>query len=100
MKAVALLLLAASIAHADDQPPRLDVELGKTIERNVGYARGWLCDDPTLVKAELVTRDDVNYWIVTGEKLGSTTCRVGTEPGRPSQVFDVVVIPAKKKKAP
>ncbi len=97
MKALAIFLLGAAIARADDPPPRLEVELDKTIERNVGYARGWQCDDPTLVTADLVTRGDANFWIVTGVKLGTTQCRVGTEQYRPHRMFEVVVVPPKAK---
>ena len=79
-------------------PPE-PVEVGRTVERNVGYATGWFCDDPALVEASLVTRDDdYNYWIVTGVKVGSTQCRVGTDPTRASTVFDVTVKRARSKR--
>jgi len=81
------------IAPAFAQEPSLRVEIGKTVERLVGYARGWTCDDPSLVTAEVVTRGDHNVWIVTGKKLGSTKCRVGTDPYGVSYVFDVRVVP-------
>ena len=99
MKWLALaLVVVSSVALADGD--RLDVEVGKTVERDGGYARGgWFCDDPSLITAELVTRDDHNVWIVTGVKVGSTQCRVGTEMHRPYVVFDVHVVPAKKPKA-
>jgi hypothetical protein len=69
----------------------LAVEVGRKTERNVGNATGWFCDDPTLVDAALVTRGDVNYWVVAGLKAGTTQCRVGTDPSRTSFVFDVTV---------
>lgn len=69
----------------------LTVEVGRKTERNVGNATGWFCDDPTLVDAALVTRGDVNYWVVAGLKAGTTQCRVGTDPSRASFVFDVTV---------
>jgi hypothetical protein len=95
--AAAMMLLATSSALADGEL-RLDVELGKTVERDVAYARGWFCDDPSLVHADLVTRGDRNVWIVTGAKLGVTLCRVGTNPAvPPSYVFEVRVVPAKKR---
>jgi hypothetical protein len=95
-RAIAMCVLAAGVARADGK--RVDVELAKTIEIKVDYARGWLCDDASLVKADVVTRDDVNFWVVTGAKLGATTCRVGTDPSLPSYVFDVHVVPARKRK--
>lgn len=80
------------VAPTSAQELSLRVEIGKTVERSVGYARGWTCDDPSLVTAELVTRDDHNVWIVTGKKLGSTQCRVGTDPYGVAYVFDVRVV--------
>ena len=109
MRSVAIVLLVTGIAHAgseaNDQPPppnRVDVVVGKMVERDVGYARGgWFCDDTTLVTGELVTRDDHNYWQVTGVKAGSTQCRVGLDLHRPYVVFDVVVTePPKPKPQP
>jgi hypothetical protein len=91
------LVLAASAALADGEI-KLEVQLGKTVEKNVGYARGWMCDDPSILTADLVTKDDHNVWMVTGQKLGSTMCRVGTQPMTPVYyVFDVHVVPAKKR---
>jgi hypothetical protein len=69
----------------------LTVEVSRTIDRAVGNATGWFCDDPSLVDASIVTREDVNYWVVAGVKVGSTQCRVGTDPSRASFVFDVTV---------
>lgn len=69
----------------------LSVEVGATIEQDVGNAIGWFCDDPSLVDATLVTRGDVNYWVVTGVKPGATKCQVGTSFGRAQFVFDVTV---------
>jgi hypothetical protein len=93
--AFALVVLAAPATHAGDGT--LEVPLGKTIEVKVGYARGWFCDDPSFIKADLVTRGDVNVWVVTGAKLGATQCRVGTDPYTTVHyVFDVRVIAAKK----
>jgi len=91
------LLFVTGSALADGEI-RLDVELGKTVERDVGYARGWFCDDTSLVTADLVTRADHNFFVVTGAKLGSTNCRVGTNPATPPfYVFHVVVSPRRAK---
>jgi hypothetical protein len=92
----ALVAAASAVARADGEIP-IEVELGKTTELNVHSARGWFCDDPSLVQAELVTRDDTNVWRVAGAKLGSTMCRVGTTPGLPYYVFAVKVVEPKKR---
>lgn len=94
MRWLALLLFPA-VAMAQDVP-RLDVEVGKSVEQNVMYARGWMCDDPSLVSADLVTRDDRNIWIVKGVKVGQTLCRVGLDRLGVHYVFDVHVV-AKKR---
>jgi hypothetical protein len=70
------------------------VEVGASAQRGVGNAIGWFCDDPALINATLVTRDNRNYWVVTGLAQGSTECRVGTDPSRHSVVFAVTVKPA------
>jgi len=95
MRALALLLLIASTAYADDVT-RVDVEVGATVEKNVQYARGYMCDDPSLVTAEMVTRDDHNVWIVKGVKVGQTQCRVGLDRLRVWYVFDVHVVPKRR----
>lgn len=87
-----LPLLIASSAFADDVP-RIDVEVGKKFEKNVEYARGYMCDDPSIVTAEMITRDDRNYWVVTGVKVGETMCRVGLDRLALHYVFDVRVLP-------
>ena len=92
-----LLLLLSPSALADGEI-KLEVQLGKKVTRDVGYARGWFCDDPTLVDAEIYPKDDHNYWAVTGAKLGTTNCRVGTQPYTPVYyVFEVHIVPAKKR---
>lgn len=82
---VVAALLIATTAHADGilvkgDYPRVDVEVGKTTEYNVGYHRyRWFCDDPSLLTGDLITKGDANYFVITGVKAGSTQCRVGTE---------------------
>ncbi len=103
MRFAALVVVLAGVAAADapTPPPRVDVEVGKTVEANVGYIRGgWMCDDPSLVTAELVTRNDTNYWIVTGKKAGTTQCRIGSPLHPPYIVYDLVVTTPAPKKAP
>jgi hypothetical protein len=94
--AVAVGLVVAGSAFADGT--RVDVEVGKTVQVDVGYARGLLCDDLTILRADLVTRNDHNYFVVTGVKPGQTACRVGTSPSTPPWFyFDVRIVPAKKR---
>jgi hypothetical protein len=87
---VLVMMLVAATARADD-PNKLEIEVGQTVETNVQYARGWMCDDPSLVTADMVTRDDHNVWIVKGAKVGHTQCRVGLDRLRVYYVFDVTV---------
>jgi hypothetical protein len=89
------LLLVPAFAMAENIP-RVDVEVGKTVERDVAFARGWMCDDPSLISADLITRDNRNIWVVKGVKIGSTLCRVGTDRLGPHFVFDLHVV-AKKR---
>jgi hypothetical protein len=90
------ILLFAGTAYADE-PPRVDLEVGGTVEKNVAYARGWMCDDPSLLTAQMVTRDDHNVWIAKGVKVGKTLCRVGLDHQRVSYVFDVHVVPKRTR---
>ena len=107
MLRIALVLAIATTAYADGilvkgDYPKVRVEVGKTVEQNVGYYRGyWGCDDATLVTADLVTKGDSNFWIVTGVKAGSTQCRVGIWNQGGYAVFDVYVTdpPPPPKKA-
>jgi hypothetical protein len=84
-------------ARADGTP--LEVVVGETVERDVDYARGWFCDDPSILDAALVTRDDRNIWRVTGVKVGTTLCRVGQVPYPPVYLFDVHVVAKKTRRA-
>jgi hypothetical protein len=97
---VSMVVGLAAIAHAQApavETPRVDIELGATVEKNVSYARGWMCDDPSLLTAEMVTRDDHNVWIAKGVKLGETQCRVGLDRMRVYYVFDVHVVPKRAR---
>jgi hypothetical protein len=103
MVAVRLILASLAVAasaHAAGDGIALTLELGRTTNRNVGNATGWFCDDPNLVEAAIQTREDVNYWVVTGVQVGSTQCRVGTDPSRASYVFDVTVKRGSSKRHP
>ena len=75
-----LLLALCSIAHADDT---VSVRVGDTVKRDVGYARGLLCDDTTVVEATIATDEkrDVNVVSFKGLKVGTTSCRAGIWTG-------------------
>jgi hypothetical protein len=96
----------ATTAHADGilvqgDYPKVKVEVGQTVEASVGYYRGfWGCDDATLVTADIVTKGDTNYWVVTGVKAGSTQCRVGLVQTGGYAVFNVYVTAPPSKAAP
>jgi hypothetical protein len=95
---IALLLSAlAGSAIADDAPRRIDVVVDATVETDVGLAVGYRCDDPKLIEATMKTVDDHNVFVVKGAVAGTTLCRVGTDPQRPSVLLEIVV---KDKPAP
>ena len=97
--AVIAVIATAAPAVADDYP-RLEVELGKTAQVDVGQRRGMICDDLSINTPDLRTRDDEhNVVFVTGKALGSTLCRIGTEQGQIGIVYDVHVVPVKKKRS-
>jgi hypothetical protein len=87
---IALTALAGS-AVADDAPRRIDVTVDATVETAVGFAVGFVCDDPKLIDGSMKTVDDHNVFVVKGLLVGKTLCRVGTDPLRPSVLFQVVV---------
>ena len=89
-------LLAMWIAVDDgDKPRRLDVKVGKTVEVDVGYTRGFRCDDLAAIEVVIQTRETrdatTNVFVVKGVREGSTQCRVGTDLHGPTILFDVRV---------
>ena len=80
---------------AQQAPQVLVVEVGQTVEIEVGWATGHACDDLAVVAAELHAGSRAtNVFAVTGRAEGVTACRVGTALGRPSFLFQVEVVPA------
>ena len=93
---LAAILCAETLA---DDALRLDVAVGETVERDVGYAIGLQCDDLTIVRAELRPgTPESNRFSVTGLNVGTTLCRVGTAPERPAYLFDIHVIPSRPRR--
>jgi hypothetical protein len=92
-----ILCIAAGSALADDAT-RIDVAVGETIERDVGFAMGLLCDDLGIIRAELrAGTPESNTFVVTGVTQGTTMCRVGTTPNRPSYVFEIHVVAPRRR---
>jgi len=76
-----------------DPPRRLVVAVGDTVEREVGMAIGYRCDDPSLIEIAMRTKSQyVNAATITGKKPGSTTCRFGLDPVRYSEVYELTVL--------
>ena len=95
LRIAAMLCIVATSARAAqaDDGTRIDVAVGETVELEVGFAIGLLCDDVTILHAELrASTPASNLFRVTGVKPGTTMCRVGTAPFRPTYVFEIHVV--------
>ena len=97
-RASGVVALVGERAGADEprapDAQRIEVAIGQTVERDVGFAMGLLCDDLTIARFELrASTPESNKFSVTGIKEGTTSCRVGTAPSRPSYVFEIRVVP-------
>jgi hypothetical protein len=91
-------LAAEPPPRPDDSPQRIEVAVGETVEREVGYAIGLRCDDTAVVRAELrPATPEFNVFIATGVTEGTATCRVGTSPVRPSYLFEIHVVPRRRQ---
>jgi hypothetical protein len=92
-----ILCLVATSARADDAM-RIDVAVGETIEREVGFAMGLQCDDVAIIRVELrAGTPESNTFVVTGVTEGATRCRVGTMPNRPTYVFEIHVVAPRRR---
>ena len=92
MVRIALILCIIATRASADGAERVDVAVGETIERDVGFAIGLLCDDVTILHARLrANTPESNTFIVTGVAEGATMCRAGTAPNRPTYVFEIHV---------
>ena len=68
------------------------VDVGRTISLDVGFARGLICDDLAVVRAELRAASSTsNRLYLTGLKQGATQCRAGTPGLTPSVLVHVTV---------
>ena len=97
MRLALILCLATRVAQADGET-RLEVAVGETIERDVGIAMGLWCDDLATARVELRERTPTsNVFEVTGLEEGTTRCRVGTAPNRPTYVFEIHVVKRRRR---
>ncbi len=96
-----MICLLVSPAWADDAVKRIEVEVDKTVEVEVGRLIGFHCDQPKLIDAQMKTRrdtrGDVNVFVVKGVTAGTTLCRIGGAALGASQLFEVVVREPKKR---
>jgi len=89
---------SAALAVAEDRVA-IKVQVGQTVETDVGFAMGHLCDDEAVVRGEMRNKDaDTNVFAVTGLRVGTTLCRVGTVTveNRPTYLFEITVVPRAK----
>ena len=97
--AIAVVAVVGLTARASaDDAPRLEVAVGETVERDVGIAMGLRCDDVAIVRVALrEATPQSNVFAVTGVAPGTTTCRVGIVPNRPTYLFEIRVVPARRR---
>ena len=99
--ALAVLAAVSGRVAAEEERVSLVVEVGKTVSREVGFAMGHLCDDETILRAEMRNGTiDNNLFVVTGKKPGTTLCRAGTVQDRPTILFEVRVVVATATRRP
>lgn len=96
MLRASLVLAFATVAAADDagNVRRETLTVGETVERDVGFAIGVVCDHPDVVGAAMKTAPSgkANVLVLTAKRPGQTTCRAGTDPNRISFVYTVAVV--------
>lgn len=93
---IAILGASRMVAADDFDAERipLRIAVGETRQIEVGFARMHVCDDISIVEAEMRDKTaETNVFVVTGKKPGTTDCRVGLDPadGRPTILYSVIV---------
>src|SRR5262245_57351654 len=88
---VLLTAFLAGAAVAQSTSERVLLVVGETAEIDVGDRIGFACDDTRILRAGMVTRNGRNLFIVKGVAVGSTWCRIGSQPGLWSYLFEIVV---------
>jgi hypothetical protein len=98
MLRIAALIGMLGTATAD-APQRLVVAVDETVELEVGYAVGFRCDDTRILEPSMKTKSETtNVFVVKGIAVGTTLCRVGTAPERPTMLLEVRVVAAKPRR--
>ena len=92
-------MITWSAVAVADPPPRIEVTVGKSIEREVGIAIGYRCDEPTaIIDVTMRQKSEyVNVAVITGKKAGTTTCRFGVDPMSHSEVYEIRVVPSRRR---
>ncbi len=90
---VALLGSRTVAADAyDGERIAVRIAVGETKEIEVGFARMHVCDDATVVEAEMRDKtQETNVFVIKGLKAGTTDCRAGLDPDRPTFLFSITV---------
>jgi hypothetical protein len=84
LRRFALAALLLTVPSLGQQAPvasgtKVKLHVGQQKVLNVGLAMGLLCDDGTVVQADLrPTSDTENELVLVGLKPGKTACRAGT----------------------
>ncbi|MEJ7602865.1 MAG: hypothetical protein WKG01_33565 [Kofleriaceae bacterium] len=92
---IAATLVASQVARAD--VPSLEVAVGDSIEREVGIAIGYRCDDPSLLGVAMRQKSNyVNVVTITGKQPGTTQCRFGIDPYRYSELHTIRIVPRRR----
>ena len=74
---------------------KIEVEVDKTVEVDVGFSIGVHCDDLSFMTVEMRAKSNTsNVLVIKGIKPGATLCSVGSAL-QPITLFDVQVIPKK-----
>ena len=95
-RSLLLLTLVAATAWAQDTPiesgTSVQLKVGQKKTLDVGMAIGLVCDDATIVRAELVADSPTaNHLVLTGLKPGTTSCRAGTANMSRSKLVNITV---------
>lgn len=91
-----LAIVLAAPLPAQTGVLKLEVEVGKTVETDVGIQVGMICDDLKIVRPEMKQKGAGNVFAVTGLAEGTTLCRVGDPAQGRSLLFEIRVTPKAK----
>ena len=94
---VVALVLSSTAALAQGEVvasgTSVQLKVGQKRVLNVGLAMGLMCDDGSIVRAELqAVSDKENHLVLTGLKPGQTSCRAGTATMSRSVLVNITVV--------